>query len=320
MSRARAWCFTIHARTEADQHNWLLHPHTAEIPDLFWQYDLEESGVQYAIFQIEKCPETGRIHIQGALQLDKQQRLTWMKKLHSTAHWEVMKGNWQQNIDYCSKSETKINGPWEFGTRPKQGKRTDLETVGALVKEGKTNLEIVETVGAGASRFQKHIGFLRSTYGEKDSDRQEQGVRVIVLYGPTGTGKTFAAVNKLSGGRPYHILNAPSQKAAHLWFDGYENQKVLVIDDFDGFLDFRYFLKVLDVYKFNAEIKGGHVWAVWDTVIITSNTHPSAWFTVGIDTSPLQRRIKEIRLCEHQGTYKRVDWSEHVLSPDFENF
>ncbi|ALE29785.1 replication associated protein [Lake Sarah-associated circular virus-42] len=320
MSRGKSWCFTIHSRGEGDDCDWLLHPiGTAEPPSAFWDDDPFEWGCQFMIFQMERCPETGKLHLQGALQLDKQQRLSFMKKLHKTAHWEVMKGNWTQSIEYCSKSETKVNGPWEAGDRPKMGQRTDLETIGKMVKENKTNLELVDTLGAGVSKFQKHISFLRFTYSEKDSDRQATGVKVIVLYGPTGTGKTYAAVNSLTGGRAYHILNAPSQKATKLWFDGYENQKVLVIDDFDGSVEFRYLLRMIDVYKFPAEVKGGMVWGVWDTVIITSNVHPASWYT-GVDTSPLKRRIAEIRLCENQGTYKMISWEETVLSNDFENF
>lgn len=189
-----------------------------------------------------------------------------------------------------------------------------------MVKARKTNLEIIEECGAKASKFAKHIQFLRFTYTESDSDRQLQGVRVVVLYGATGKGKTYAAVNYIAGNKDYYICEAPSHVSSKLWFDGYEGQRNLILDDFEGsFCQFRFLLRLLDVYKLKVEVKGGHAWAVWTTVIITSNSHPSTWYQ-HMDTAPLRRRIQEIRLIEEQGTYKRVDWTEHVLDDDYVNF
>lgn len=42
-----------------------------------------------------------------------------VKKLHGTAHWEAAKGNWEQNVAYCSKQE-KVT---EHGTTPMTNKR-----------------------------------------------------------------------------------------------------------------------------------------------------------------------------------------------------
>lgn len=106
-----------------------------------------------------------------------------------------------------------------------------------------------------------------------------------------------------------------------MWFDGYQGQHTLILDDFSGdYCAFRYLLRLLDKYKLKVEIKGGFAWAVWTTVVITSNIHPVGWYH-DTDTSPLQRRLttggSEIRLVEHQGTYKRISWDEHVLDADF---
>lgn len=312
MAQGKNWCFTINADAE-DQVSWLCPG--IECPLSAW---MASGDIDYLICQAELV---GHLHLQGYVQFKNNKRLTALKKINQRAHWELRKGTHAEARDYCKKADSRVNGPWELGTeRDSQGKRTDLEAIGALVKAKKTDYEIVEQVGAQAAKFSKHINFLRFVYTEADSDRQLQGVRVLVLYGATGTGKTYAAVNYIAGNKDYYICEAPSHSSSKVWFDGYQGQRTLILDDFAGsFCAFRFLLRLLDVYKLKIEIKGGHVWAVWTTVVITSNIHPSGWYE-HIDTSPLARRINEIRLVEHQGTYKKIDWTENVLDQDYINF
>lgn len=83
----------------------------------------------WGIAQLEQCPDTRRLHIQGMCAWNSNQTLTAVKKVHSTAHWEVCI-DFQASIEYCSKYDTRIEGtePFEWGARPikRQGKRTDL--------------------------------------------------------------------------------------------------------------------------------------------------------------------------------------------------
>ena len=37
-------------------------------------------------------------------------------------------------MGYCSKEETRVDGPWEFGVDKQPGQRTDLEEIGQLIK------------------------------------------------------------------------------------------------------------------------------------------------------------------------------------------
>lgn len=55
--------------------------------------------------------KNGTPHLQGFLRMKGQVGLEKMKELHPRAHWEVMKGRLDQNVDYCSKqSELTIIG------------------------------------------------------------------------------------------------------------------------------------------------------------------------------------------------------------------
>lgn len=322
MAQGKYWVFTLNAdETKGEQVAWIAAG--TDCPVRSW---MDCSKLDYLVCQVERAPETGHIHVQGYCQFSGNMRLSALKKINKEAHWEIRRGNHKQAKDYCMKEESRVAGPWELGTETvsEQGKRNDLKNIYEQVKAKKTNSEMLESTEGAAAKFSKHIQFMRFTLMEQESDRQLQGVKVITLYGPTGKGKTYSAVNFIAGCKDYYICEAPSHKDSKLWFDGYEGQRYLILDDFEGsFCSFRYILRLLDKYKLKIEVKGGFSWATWTTVIITSNIHPSGWYTA-VDTAPLKRRLtedgSEIRLITEQGVYKRVDWAENLLDEDDQSF
>lgn len=206
--------------------------------------------------------------------------------------------------------------PFEYGVRPQEsGHKKVLSTIAAAVKAGKTDLEILEE-DPESCRYEKQINFLRFTYGEAASDRQAKGVKVIVIWGPTGAGKTFSAVNVLAKGVPYYICESPAKHTDKVWFNGYQGQAILILDDFAGEVCNLNFLKrLLDHYKMKVEFKGGFVWAQWTTVIITSQHPPSVWYadctscsTKPEDLAALARRITEVRHQTVKELYFPSSW------------
>lgn len=81
---------------------------------------LADPKIKCAAVQREKCPETGREHYQGFLMLASTLRYAAIKKLlqSDSAHLEKTMGTPQQAWDYCTKEETRIDGPWTFGNKP----------------------------------------------------------------------------------------------------------------------------------------------------------------------------------------------------------
>ena len=324
MPGSRMWCFTIHANeSDGDQLRW---PACNERdPPLNW---LGKKNFKYTMYQVERAPETGKIHLQGFLCLSAQMTLNAIKKEYSDrAHWETSKGNLKQNIDYCSKQKSKICGPFQQGEQPKQGKRTDLIQVVDMIKRGKSDLEVMEELPE-AARYSKEMCYTRFVYSEKQSDRQLQGVRVITLWGPTDKGKSYSAVNIIANREDYFILQCPSKNGEKIWFNGYMNQKTLIMDDFDAsFCSIAFLKRILDKYKLQVETKGGFAWATWTTVIITCNRHPSEWyinsgqsFYKQEDIDAIRRRVcapgNEIRHVTERGVYRLQDWEGHDISED----
>lgn len=73
--------------------------------------------VVYAIGQIEAGEEKGTAHIQAYVNLKRDQRLSWVKKKDSRAHFvPVTRDNGASA--YCMKEETRLEGPVEVGERP----------------------------------------------------------------------------------------------------------------------------------------------------------------------------------------------------------
>lgn len=62
------------------------------------------------------------------------------------------------------------------------------------------------------------------------------------------------------------------------WWDGYEGQPVVVLDDYYAWLPWDTLLRICDRYPLLVETKGGQANFVPKTVIITSNTMPHMWY------------------------------------------
>lgn len=233
------------------------------------------SYCSYYIYQREKCPETGRIHIQGYAEFDRQLDLNVVKSSvfdDNTIHIERARGNAQQNIQYCSKSSSRVGEPVTFGTPKKQGERTDLREFASQV--GKvSDREMMEKFPAYMLRYSKGYTFLKSIE-LKTQSMIDRKVTSFCYWGTAGAGKT-RKVYDLYG---YENVYCYEPIGNGVWFDGYDGEDVLLFDDFYGNLPFAFLLRVLDRYPLRLPIKGSFTWAQWSIVVFTSNVHPDKWY------------------------------------------
>ncbi len=87
--KPRRLCFTLN--------NW-------KIEELSQMYEYFDKVAKGYVMGKEICPDTGTPHIQGYVEFIKQIRFTTLKKKMPRVHWEVTKGNRDQNITYCTKN------------------------------------------------------------------------------------------------------------------------------------------------------------------------------------------------------------------------
>jgi RNA helicase len=86
-------------------------------------------------------------------------------------------------------------------------------------------------------------------------------------------------------------------KMCNKWWDGYQGEKAVIIDDFDKSHEvLGHHLKIwgADYAPFVGESKGGALAPDYDTIIVTSNWSMEEIWTDSKTLEPLVRRFKEI--------------------------
>lgn len=248
---------------------------------------------KYFVWGYEIAPTTGTPHLQGYTAWDNPRSLdkfaTYFQK---KIHLERAKGTAKQASDYCKKPDTKdpskpAPGWEEYGELPRQGERTDWCVAVEEIKSGTPVEEVIEN----QPQLLPCVRAL-TTFKNMCLKPLNRPVEVIVLYGEAGSGKSRWAYDN------YPDLYA---KPANKWWDGYTGQTTVLLDDFYGWIQYHDLLRVLDRYAYNCEYKGGHCWAQWERVIITSNKPPAQWYEKGL-TPALARRLSKIFYYSIDGT------------------
>lgn len=234
---SRRWCFTVNNYTDEDF------------------VTISSWDSKYLVFGKEVAPTTLTPHLQGFVIFKKVLFLTGVKKLHATAHWETAKGTSSQASDYCKK-----DGDFtEVGILSQQGKRTDLDNAITDLKDGVPMADIAENHSAVFVKFGRGLRDLALTLSKPyNHDR----VRGIWIWGPPGTGKSHWA-RTLSG--------SIYLKAQNKWFDGYNGEDVILLDDLDSNV-LGHHLKIwADKYACTGETKGGTTPLQHSRFVVTSN-------------------------------------------------
>jgi len=252
--KANSFCFTLNNYTPED------------VERLRAYY----ANCRYLVFGYEVAPTTGTPHLQGFMQLDKKTRIkTLQKQINPTLHVEKARGTPDEAADYCKKG-----GQFEeFGTvcLPEDGGpiggRMEKERWRLIWKHAKEhNVEaIVEMDAHVAVTSYNHIMAIgKNNLPEVDD---APGVTGLWIYGPSGVGKSYS-VREVCRHHQLPMFDKPINK----WWDGYKNEPVVLIDDFDkthACLG-HYLKRWADSYAFTAEIKCSAIRIRPNVIVVTS--------------------------------------------------
>jgi hypothetical protein len=282
-----------------------------------------EDFCAYIIFQLEEAPTTGTRHFQGYVEFVRKTQFTaFMKRVgeslslsreqYRAPHSEAARGSLDQNQAYCSKEEGKVEGPWSVGTPLPDcpGSRTDLVALADDIRAGLNERELYAKHPAAMLRYTTGVTRMRALFPPARPVPE-----VHLRYGPSGIGKTRWYVEnwKFEQGELY----VTPVTGGALWFDGMDQHRSVLIDEFNGQLPLTDLLRLLDRYITNVAIKGGFTWLCAGRVGITTNYHPATWYT----WLPNERRGTTDRSESYWALARRfthvwLDDEEEPLSPE----
>lgn len=275
-------CFTMHVDASIKDKKELHESHTLERLNKI----LDGIPYWYCIAGKEICPNTGAFHLQCYIQFKNQVRLSKIKKIDNQSHWENARGSFEENFKYCSKDKNYIE--WGTPKKSEQGKRNDLINLCDDIKKGKKKKDIIDEYTTLYVKNHNGIDKLMDFYAK---DRNEPPT-FIWLFGKAGVGKSKYIFDKFDNDNIY-------SKSAGKWWDGYHQQDVILIDDFDKeTYEFRELLKLCDRYKYSGQVKGGFVKINSPYIFITCEFPPSYFWSGNTLIQVLRRADRIIYLGE----------------------
>lgn len=230
----------------------------------------DEKILAHIAYKRERCSTTNKDHWQGCLQFKKKTRrtLTSIASMlgSNKIHVEKMLGTYEQALNYVRKPETAIGEVIERGSYTTQGERTDWKQVVQAKSLRDIDLGLIV-------RYPRGVTFARAIHNK----RRDWKTEVVILFGRPGSGKSR-----------YMPLDAYWKPPGSKWWDGYDGEEKVVLDDCEeSHFSRQEILRLCDRYPLKVEVKGGFAEFLAKTVYITTNQNPWKWY--GGDDAWLRR-------------------------------
>nr|WDE18001.1 rep [Porcine circovirus 4] len=273
----KRYCFTLNNYTEEEE---------KKIKEF-----LTSENCEYAVVGKE-VGENGTPHLQEFVNLKKKMRFHPFKKaIGERSHIEQARGTDCDNKKYCSKGGDLL---LEVGEPSAQGKRSDLKAAVAALNAGSSMSEVAREFPSVFIRYGRGLRDYVITAGLGQSREWKTEVHVIV--GIPGVGKSRHVQEK--GGADL------SWKPRGKWWDGYNGQSHVVLDDYYGWLPYDDLLRLMDRYPLRVETKGGSIEFLAKTMWITSNKQIKDWYDyveLKVDIRALYRRVTTYQVMREDG-------------------
>lgn len=223
----------------------------------------------------DEVGESGTRHTHLFIQSKNAISFDSLKSKFPSAHIEKAQGTAQENRDYIrkegkyensDKKETNLIETFEeegILQEEKQGRRNDLEDIFNMIKDGASELEIIEKHPhyMNSSSYQK----VRNLLLEEDANKWRP-VQVTYMYGETGTGKTSYLVGLLGSYSAFYRVTDYTHP-----FDGYNGQETILFDEYRSDIPLSSMLNYLDGHPCDLPCRYQNKKAMWKQVYIASN-------------------------------------------------
>lgn len=268
MSQFRHWVFTINNPTDEDR------------------LACETFSGRYIVWGEERG-ESGTLHYQGMCSYDHPQRFGRVQRDFPRAHIEVMRGSFAQAVAYCKKDGVYTEKGVPLQSQGKAGAEASAERwkrARKCAEEGKFD-DIPDDIYVRCFSSLKRMRTEKLQSAPVASSDETTGV---LYWGPSGIGKSRTARQQYPNA---YIKNC------NKWWDGYDNQEVVIMDDLDPDLAkaLAHHLKIwTDHYPFTAEVKGGSIFIRPKIFLITSQYSLDQLFLDNHTLEAMKRRCRVV--------------------------
>jgi len=318
---SRYWCFTLNNPSSDDA--------------IIIECLRHQPTVQF-LFAALETGASGTLHYQGYLEMNHHKQLRTIKNLLPLAcHLEARKGTAKQALTYCLKDvlpevleglktlnyeDSTTTSPDTQPLPPIIMINTATQTLSGIlsnskskrlkkderllilkdaIDSGKSNKELTEIDFPMWLQYQKHL----DAYRVLISPPRDHSVDVVIIQGPSGTGKSRYAKE--------HYPDAYWKQRSQ-WWDNYTGQDTVVIDEFYGWLPYDLLLRLCDRYPMLVETKGGQTNFTATTIVFTTNQLPDRWYKNVYFAAFIRRVSKWIVMPTWGETTVTEDYQEAV--------
>lgn len=256
--------------------------------------------MKYLLYAPELCPTTGRKHFQGYVYWHSAKTISASSKALGKITVKVAKGDIDKQLSYIrgpyeKNEKTKPYNPeWkEFGKRPEQGERIDLQQIKNEIINGKSVDEITMENPLIYHQYGRTLNKIQNIALRKKYRKwMTEGFWYI---GKTGIGKSHIAFEGYDPSTHY-IFNLNDNG----FWNGYTGQEIVIIQELRGQIPFGELLDIIDKWPKTVKIKGEEpVPLLAKKVIITSPKHPKeVYLNVCDDDDRIEQLLRRIKIIE----------------------
>lgn len=233
-----------------------------------YDYFANLPDVKYFVIGFE-VGEQGTHHLQAVIGFQTPKEFTTLRKYFKNNHIEKII-SLNNALQYCKKDNNFI----EFGEVVEERQRTDVSQFVEAIKDGYTNLQLMEKFPNQYLRFYSMIQKIRQEYNYEKFKKEIRDLNVIYIGGASGIGKTRYVYDKFGFEDVYRVTDYQHP------FDNYQGQPILVLEEFRSSMKINQILNVLDIYPYMLPSRYENKVACYHTVFIITNIPLSAQYDI----------------------------------------
>lgn len=158
-----------------------------------------------------------------------------------------------------------------------QGNRVDIHRFVEAVKSGKRDIDFISDAEnlPAFCKYYKVADRIRCALA-KQANRwtpERERVEIIIHQGKSGAGKTLAVYENNDSDQVYPMFSYKPE-----WWDGYEDEEIVLFDEFVGQIPIARMLRLMDNYPVKLPIKGGTVMNSYKKLYFCSNVDWDEWW------------------------------------------